>query len=84
MTKTAALDYAERGITVNAVAPGAMKTSILGSAIETGLYSEESIASMFPVKRLGDPRAVANAVDFLLNNDFATGSVLSVDGGYGV
>lgn len=83
LTKTAALEYATQGITVNAVAPGAIKTAILGQAIEAGAYSEESIADMFPQKRMGVSEDIARAISFLLNSPYATGTVLAVDGGFG-
>lgn len=73
MTRTAAIEYAEAGIQVAAVAPGAIKTDILSDAIEAGAYSEESIASMFPMK-MGKPIDIAQAISFLLHSDYATGS----------
>lgn len=66
-----------------AVAPGAIKTDILSGAIAAGAYSEESIASMFPMKKLGKPLDIAQAISFLLHSEFATGSILEVDGGLG-
>jgi NAD(P)-dependent dehydrogenase (short-subunit alcohol dehydrogenase family) len=83
LTKTAALEYATKGITVNAVAPGAIKTSILNQAIEAGSYSEESITDMFPSKRMGAPVDIARAIAFLLDSPYATGTILAVDGGFG-
>lgn len=82
LTKGAAVDYATDGVTINAVAPGAIKTDILQYAIDDGSYSEESIAAMFPMKRLGVPSDVARAISFLLNSPFATGTILSVDSGF--
>jgi len=83
MTRTAAIEYAQSGIQVAAVAPGAIKTDILNDAIAAGAYSEESIASMFPMKKMGKPLDVAQAISFLLHSDYATGSILEVDGGLG-
>ena len=82
MTKSAAIDYAASGVTINAIAPGAIKTDILKQAINAGAYTEESIAAMFPVKRLGLPSDIARGVGFLLDSPFATGTILSVDGGF--
>ncbi|EON65669.1 hypothetical protein W97_04908 [Coniosporium apollinis CBS 100218] len=83
MTRTAAIEYAQTGIQVAAVAPGAIKTDILRDAIAAGAYSEESIAAMFPMKKMGKPLDIAQAISFLLHSDFATGSILEVDGGLG-
>ncbi|KAH7386964.1 hypothetical protein DE146DRAFT_748055 [Phaeosphaeria sp. MPI-PUGE-AT-0046c] len=83
MTRTAALEYAQTGIQVAAVAPGAIKRYILNDAIAAGAYSEESIASMFPMKNMGKPLDIAQAISFLLHSDYATGSILEVDGGSG-
>ncbi|KAM0321793.1 hypothetical protein ACHAQA_009889 [Verticillium albo-atrum] len=82
LTKSAAVDYATEGVRINAIAPGAIKTDILQYAIDSGSYSEESISAMFPMKRLGAPIDIAKGISFLLNNEFATGTILSVDGGY--
>lgn len=82
MTKSAAVDYGTKGIRINAIAPGAIKTSILQQAIDAGAYSEESIAAMFPMKRMGAPIDIAKGISFLLANDYATGTILSVDGGF--
>ncbi|KPM45129.1 hypothetical protein AK830_g1371 [Neonectria ditissima] len=81
LTKSAAVDYATDGIKINAIAPGAIRTDILQYAIDAGSYSEESIAAMFPMKRMGAPIDIAQGISFLLNNDYATGTILSVDGG---
>ena len=83
MTRTAALEYATKDINVAAVAPGAVRTSILDEAIQSGVYSEETIAAMHPLKKLGAPEDIARAISFLLNSPFVTGSVLEVDGGIG-
>ena len=83
LTRTAALEYATSGLNIAAVAPGAIRTTILDEAIKSGVYSEESIAAMHPVKRLGQPADIARAISFLLDSPFVTGSVLEVDGGVG-
>jgi NAD(P)-dependent dehydrogenase (short-subunit alcohol dehydrogenase family) len=84
LTKAAAVEYATQGVRVNAIAPGAIKTDILQNAIDSGTYSEESIAAIHPMKRMGTPEDIANGIVFLASDDcpFMTGTILSVDGGY--
>jgi NAD(P)-dependent dehydrogenase (short-subunit alcohol dehydrogenase family) len=82
LTRSAAVEYATDRVTINAVA-GAIKTDILQHAFGGGLYSEESVAVMFPMKRMGVTSDIARAASFLLNSSFATGSFLSMDGAYG-
>ncbi|GLA55852.1 hypothetical protein AnigIFM63604_002937 [Aspergillus niger] len=83
LTKTAAIEYATSGVTINAVAPGAIKTSVFQQAIDSGAYTEETIADLFPMKRMGAVSDIARAIKFLIDSPFATGSVLAVDGGLG-
>ena len=84
MTKAAAIEYAPKGIQINAVAPGAIKTDILNTAINAGTFSEETISAMHPMNRMGTSEDIANAIVFLASDDcpFMTGAILSVDGGY--
>lgn len=83
LTKATAIDYATQGIRVNAVAPGAIKTEIFEKAIASGRVTEESLANLAPMKKMGEPKDIANAVYFLASqeNTFLTGSILCVDGG---
>ena len=83
LTKATAIDYATKGIRVNAVAPGAIKTEIFQKAIAAGRVTEESLANICPMKKMGEPRDIANAVYYLASaeNTFLTGSILCVDGG---
>jgi 3-oxoacyl-[acyl-carrier protein] reductase len=79
-TKTVAREYASRGVTVNAVAPGFIDT-----AMTQGLAAEarEALLKQIPVGRLGIPEDVAQAVRFLVSPAAAyiTGHVLHVNGG---
>ena len=79
-TKALALEIASRNITVNAVAPGLVDTDMT-RAIAAGAHEEW--ASKVPLKRLGTPEDVANAVVFLASDEasYITGHVLSVNGG---
>ncbi len=80
MTKAVARELASRGVTCNAVAPGYIQTDM------TDVLSEkvkETITSTIPLKRLGNPEDVANAVAFLASEEasYITGQVINVDGG---
>ncbi len=79
-TKTVAREYASRGITANAVAPGFIET-----AMTQGLSGEvrEALLKQIPLGRLGSPLEVAHAVLFLVSPEAAyiTGHVLHVNGG---
>jgi NAD(P)-dependent dehydrogenase (short-subunit alcohol dehydrogenase family) len=81
LTKAAALDYAERGIRINAVAPGYIDTPLLG---DRGPAEREEIARRHPLGRMGHPGEIADAIVFLLSPcaSFLTGSCLMADGGY--
>jgi 3-oxoacyl-(acyl-carrier-protein) reductase len=80
LTKTLAREYAKKGVTVNAVAPGFIKTRMLADVPETAL---EAVINMTPVGRLGDPLDVAAGVAFLASPSAAyiTGHVLDINGG---
>lgn len=84
LTKAAAVEYATQGIRINAIAPGAIKTDILKAAIDAGSYSEESIAALHPMNRMGKVEDIANGIVYLASGEapFVTGHVLFVDGGY--
>ncbi len=77
LTKTAAKELASRGITVNAVAPGLIDTDMTRSLSLT----EEALRAAVPLGRAGRAEEVAEAVAFLLQADYITGTVLRVDGG---
>ena len=86
LTRHLAVEWAEHGIRVNAVAPGTIETE---AAHQVALTAEgrrylELIREQHPMKRLGQPAEVAKAILFLASDEasFVTGAVLSVDGGY--
>ncbi|WP_029320399.1 3-oxoacyl-[acyl-carrier-protein] reductase [Butyrivibrio sp. AE3004] len=83
MTKSIAKELASRNITVNAVAPGMIETDMTDALTDA---QKESINSSIPVKRMGTPADIANAVLFLAdeNSSYITGHVLAVDGGMGI
>ena len=79
-TKALALETAAKGITVNAVAPGFTKTTMLDTMPEQVL---KALIERVPVKRLGKPEDIARAILFLAADDadFITGETLAVNGG---
>lgn len=79
-TKSAALENARAGITVNAIAPGYIKTEMVGAMAPEVL---QKIVDKVPVGRLGEPSEIARTALFLAdeNAGFITGSIISVNGG---
>jgi NAD(P)-dependent dehydrogenase (short-subunit alcohol dehydrogenase family) len=80
LTKTLAREYARKGVTVNAIAPGFIRTRMLQDVPEKAL---EAVINMTPIGRLGEPVEVAAAVAFLASPaaSYITGHVLDVNGG---
>jgi NAD(P)-dependent dehydrogenase (short-subunit alcohol dehydrogenase family) len=80
LTKVAALEYAARGIRVNAVAPGPILTEHLERA---GEAAQQGAAQAMPMKRIGRPEEVAAAVTWLCSESasFITGATIPIDGG---
>ncbi|MFI3252344.1 MAG: 3-oxoacyl-[acyl-carrier-protein] reductase [bacterium] len=80
MTKSLAKEFAARGITVNAVAPGFISTDMTDKLTEE---QKEAIVAHIPLKRIGTSDDVANLVNFLSssNADYITGQIFQVDGG---
>ena len=76
-TKALAQEVARRGITVNAVAPGFIRTDM------TSDLRENELVSMIPMRRFGEPEEVADAVGFFAStaSSYITGEVLSINGG---
>jgi NAD(P)-dependent dehydrogenase (short-subunit alcohol dehydrogenase family) len=86
LTKHLAVEWAGRGIRVNAVAPGTINTERVKAMAEEpgGPEYLETVKKGHPMGRLGEPEEVANAILFLASKEasFITGAVLAVDGGY--
>ncbi len=84
MTKVLAIEWAEHGVRVNAVAPGYVETALIGAAVRAGELDTAPLARRTPVGRLARPDEIARAILFLLDpaNEYVTGHVLAVDGGW--
>ena len=80
LTRTVAVEYAERDIRINAICPGNVATPLVVSLVE----DLSVLATRHAIKRLGTPEEVANGVMFLASDlsSFSTGSMLEVDGGW--
>ena len=89
LTRSLALEFAKKGITVNAVCPGYTNTDMVESAVEnviakTGRTREQALAEILksnPQGRLVEPEEVADAVIWLCQQQSVTGQAIAVDGG---
>ncbi|MEV7094920.1 SDR family oxidoreductase [Amycolatopsis sp. NPDC051045] len=75
VTKSLAVEYATRGVRVNAVSPGIIRTPMHPAS------THEALAALHPVGRIGDPGDIVDAVVYLEGAPFVTGEILHVDGG---
>jgi NAD(P)-dependent dehydrogenase (short-subunit alcohol dehydrogenase family) len=82
MTKSAALEAANSGVRVNAIAPGPIETGMLGRFTGTA-ERKAALLKTVPLGRFGDPADIARAAIFLASEEasFITGQILAVDGG---
>lgn len=80
LTKSFALEVAAKGITVNAVAPGFIKTDMTDAMTDS---AKESVMNSIPAKRMGTPEDVADVIAFLTSEEsrYVTGQTICVDGG---
>ncbi|TVQ44551.1 MAG: SDR family oxidoreductase [Saprospirales bacterium] len=84
ITKTAALETAQKGIRVNAVCPGVIKTPMIDRFTGKQKEAEQAFIAKKPMGRMGEPEEVATAVLWLCSDEasFVTGQALAVDGGW--
>lgn len=87
ITKSCAIDLAPYGIRVNCVCPGTTFTPLVAKSLKKEIDPEKAkkaLEESRPLKRLGNPEEIASAILFLASDavGYATGAVLSVDGGY--
>ena len=85
LTRSCAVDFASKAIRVNCVCPGTTDTPLVQAAVgrapEPGA-ARRALEEIRPLNRLGEPEEIAAAILYLSAAGFATGAVLSVDGGY--
>jgi 3-oxoacyl-[acyl-carrier protein] reductase len=80
MTRSIALEVASRGITINCIAPGFIKTSMTQNILDV---NEDKLLESIPVKRIGTPEDVSSLTMFLASDkaSYITGQTLHVNGG---
>lgn len=84
LTKTAALENAKKGIRVNAVCPGVIRTAMIDRVTGKDKTVEKAYEDMEPVGRMGEPAEVAESIVWLCSDaaSFVTGHAMAVDGGW--
>jgi len=82
MTRNTAVEYADKGIRINAICPGNILTPLLKQSVSEEVQAQ--LAAAHPMKRLGEVDEIANCAVFLASDasSFMTGALLSVDGGW--
>jgi NAD(P)-dependent dehydrogenase (short-subunit alcohol dehydrogenase family) len=83
MTRVAAGEWAARGVRVNAVAPGILRTPMWDADVARGVLDEQHYLDLVPAKRIGDPGEVGKLVAYLASDaaTYVTGTVQTIDGG---
>ena len=79
MTKSLAKELGPSNIRINSIAPG-----IINTEMNSHLSSEEleDITNEIPLERIGEPDAISKCVNWLINDDYTTGQVISINGGW--
>jgi NAD(P)-dependent dehydrogenase (short-subunit alcohol dehydrogenase family) len=83
MTKIAAGEWASRGIRVNAIAPGVLRTPMWDTDVAQGIIDEQAYLDLVPAKRLGVPAEVGRLAVYLASDasSYVNGSCIAIDGG---
>jgi len=88
LTRSMALEYADKGIRVNAICPGVIETQMIADdffgSVDDVEAAEQYMLSLHPMGRFGRPEEIAHSILFLVDDNigFMTGNMLSVDGGW--
>ncbi len=84
LTKAAALEFSSKGIRVNAVCPGFIRTPMVARVMDRGSFDEKAVIQTHPINRLGRPEEIAEAVLWLSTDasSFVTGVPMPIDGAY--
>ena len=85
MTEVLAIEWADRGVRVNAVAPGVTRTALVQKGIVEGVIDVDRYIARTPLHRFAEPDEIARAVLYLANEEdgsFVTGTTLRIDGGW--
>lgn len=77
-TRALALEYADRNIRVNAICPGMIDTDILKGVNQDEL---DALAATIPLGKIGDPECVAGSMQYLIENEYTTGTYVTPNGG---
>lgn len=84
LTKTAALEYAQQNIRINAVCPGAIRTPMIDRITHEEQQQEDDLIARHPMGRMGQPKEIAELIVWLCSDaaSFVTGQMIAADGGY--
>jgi NAD(P)-dependent dehydrogenase (short-subunit alcohol dehydrogenase family) len=84
LTKTAALEFAQKNIRVNCVCPGLINTPMVARMVDSRGMNEQELLAAEPVGRMGRPEEIGEGVVWLLSDaaSFVTGHSMSIDGGF--
>ena len=87
LTRSCAVDFADRGVRVNCVCPGTTLTPLVEEAVGRAadpVAAKRHLEEIRPLNRLGKAEEIASAILYLASDEaaYATGAILSIDGGY--
>ncbi len=84
LTRTAAVEWATRGVRVNAVGPGYVQTDLMQHQVDAGLFQLGPVITRTPLGRLASSAEIARTIRFLLSDEasYVTGQVIYADGGF--